>query len=229
MIAEVFAFFALVTYCQAEYIKAYPVDYGATSYVKSVMPSYGGVPVYGYHKGYGKGYGHGGYGYGNGYGHGGYGYGKGYGHGGYGGYGKGYGYDDDGYGYGYGDGGHGYGHGDEGHGYVDYYAYPKYKFAYGVHDPHTGDHKSQGEYRDGDVVKGYYTLDEPDGTKRIVHYTADDHNGFNAVVERVGHAVHPTYVKAPVYYAQPEYGYGHGHDYGHNGYGYGHGHGYGYY
>lgn len=32
---------------------------------------------------------------------------------------------------------------------------------------------------------------EPDGTIRTVSYTADDHNGFNAVVTRSGHAVHP--------------------------------------
>lgn len=64
-------------------------------------------------------------------------------------------------------------------------------------DPHTGDHKSQHEVRDGDVVKGSYSLAEPDGTIRTVHYTADDHNGFNAVVEKSGHAVHP--VPVPVY------------------------------
>lgn len=45
--------------------------------------------------------------------------------------------------------------------------------------------------RVGDVVKGQYSLAEPDGTIRIVKYTADKHNGFNAVVTRVGHAVHP--------------------------------------
>ncbi|KAK9869684.1 hypothetical protein WA026_003431 [Henosepilachna vigintioctopunctata] len=77
---------------------------------------------------------------------------------------------------------------------VDYYAYPKYDFNYGVQDPHTGDHKFQQESRDGDVVKGSYSLLEPDGTTRIVHYTADDHNGFNAVVEKEGHAVHPAEV-----------------------------------
>ncbi|XP_008193006.3 cuticle protein 7 [Tribolium castaneum] len=81
-----------------------------------------------------------------------------------------------------------YGHGHA----VDYYAYPKYEFNYGVADGHTGDHKSQHEVRDGDVVKGSYSLVEPDGTIRTVHYTADDHNGFNAVVSRSGHAVHPT-------------------------------------
>lgn len=45
--------------------------------------------------------------------------------------------------------------------------------------------------RVGDVVKGEYSLKEPDGTIRIVKYTADDKNGFNAVVIRKGHAVHP--------------------------------------
>lgn len=38
---------------------------------------------------------------------------------------------------------------------------------------------------------GSYSLVEPDGTTRTVDYTADDHNGFNAVVHRAGHAVHP--------------------------------------
>ena len=87
----------------------------------------------------------------------------------------------------------------EEHHHVDYHAYPKYKFEYGVKDPHTGDHKSQKEERDGDVVKGEYTLVEADGTKRIVEYTADHKNGFNAVVKRVGHAFHP----------HVEYHYGH--------------------
>jgi hypothetical protein len=73
----------------------------------------------------------------------------------------------------------------------DYYAYPKYKYEYGVKDAHTGDHKTQWEVRDGDVVKGEYTLDEADGTKRVVEYTADDKHGFNAVVKKIGHAYHP--------------------------------------
>nr|XP_019532774.2 adult-specific cuticular protein ACP-20-like [Aedes albopictus] len=83
--------------------------------------------------------------------------------------------------------------------YNDYYAYPKYKFEYGVDDPHTGDHKKQWEYRDGDVVKGGYMLKEADGTTRVVEYTADDHNGFNAVVKNIGHAHHPApHAHAPV-------------------------------
>lgn len=74
---------------------------------------------------------------------------------------------------------------------VDYHAHPQYKFSYGVHDPHTGDHKSQYEERDGGVVKGSYSVADPDGTLRTVHYTADDHNGFNAVVSKSGNSVHP--------------------------------------
>jgi Insect cuticle protein len=76
------------------------------------------------------------------------------------------------------------------HHHVDYYAYPKYKFEYGVHDPHTKDHKSQWEVRDGDVVKGEYTLDEADGTMRKVSYHADSKTGFHAKVEKIGHATH---------------------------------------
>jgi Insect cuticle protein len=72
----------------------------------------------------------------------------------------------------------------------DFYAYPKYKFEYGVKDLKTGDHKSQWEIRDGDVVKGEYTLDEADGTKRIVEYHADGKSGFHAKVKKIGHAHH---------------------------------------
>ncbi|KAF6212032.1 hypothetical protein GE061_012550 [Apolygus lucorum] len=87
----------------------------------------------------------------------------------------------------------GYGHEE----HYDHHAPPHYQFEYSVHDPHTGDVKAQHETREGDVVKGYYTLKEADGTTREVHYTADHHNGFNAEVKRVGHAVH----HAPVHHA----------------------------
>ena len=59
-------------------------------------------------------------------------------------------------------------------------------------DPHTGDLKSQWEQRDGDVVKGSYSLVEPDGSIRTVDYTADKHSGFNAVVSKTGPNVHPS-------------------------------------
>lgn len=72
---------------------------------------------------------------------------------------------------------------------------PKYEYKYEVHDPKTGDIKEQKEERYGDKVKGEYSLKEPDGTVRVVKYEADKENGFNAKVERQGHALHPYYYK----------------------------------
>uniref|UniRef100_A0A2H1W9R4 SFRICE_024529 n=1 Tax=Spodoptera frugiperda TaxID=7108 RepID=A0A2H1W9R4_SPOFR len=74
--------------------------------------------------------------------------------------------------------------------HVEYYSHPKYEFAYEVKDPHTGDKKSQHESRDGDVVKGVYSLHEHDGTIRVVEYHADKKTGFNANVKFIGHAKH---------------------------------------
>ncbi|KAJ8732850.1 hypothetical protein PYW07_015449 [Mythimna separata] len=82
----------------------------------------------------------------------------------------------------------------------DTYAHPKYDFAYSVADPHTGDHKSQHESRDGDSVHGYYSLAQPDGSVRKVEYTADAHNGFNAVVHNSAPSVHPAPVHGPAYH-----------------------------
>lgn len=65
---------------------------------------------------------------------------------------------------------------------------PQYTYAYTVNDYHTGDSKSQHESRHGDVVRGQYSLTEPDGSRRTVDYTADPHSGFNAVVHRSGSA-----------------------------------------
>ncbi|XP_054262884.1 holotricin-3-like [Macrosteles quadrilineatus] len=141
------------------------------------------------------------------HGGGGGGYGGGHGGGG-GGYGGGHGDGGGSYGGGHGGGGHGGGHGD-----YDYFAPAHYAFEYEVHDPHSHDVKSQHETRKGDDVKGFYKLVEPDGTIREVHYTADKHNGFNAVVKKTGHAKHPAV-------------YGHG-DGGHGGSHGGHGGSYG--
>ncbi|XP_039445113.1 larval cuticle protein A2B-like [Culex pipiens pallens] len=69
--------------------------------------------------------------------------------------------------------------------HVEYADAPaEYQFSYSVHDDHTGDIKSQQEERHGDDVKGQYTLIDADGYRRVVDYTADEHNGFNAVVRR---------------------------------------------
>lgn len=95
---------------------------------------------------------------------------------------------------------------------------PKYSFGYDIQDGYTGDSKSQHETRHGDVVKGSYSVVDPDGTKRTVDYTADPHNGFNAVVrkEPLAYKVHapgpvipapapplPPVPKAPVAVALP--------------------------
>lgn len=69
---------------------------------------------------------------------------------------------------------------------VEYDANPHYTYAYSVNDALTGDSKSQSESRQGDVVTGQYSLIEADGTRRIVDYTADPVNGFNAVVRKEG-------------------------------------------
>lgn len=65
-----------------------------------------------------------------------------------------------------------------------YDASPRYSFGYDIQDGYTGDLKSQHETRHGDVVKGSYSVLDPDGTKRTVDYTADPHHGFNAVVRK---------------------------------------------
>ncbi|CAH2075436.1 unnamed protein product, partial [Iphiclides podalirius] len=85
-------------------------------------------------------------------------------------------------------------------GYNDYYERPRYAFTYGVADHSTGDVKSQHESRDGDVVKGQYSLVEPDGSIRTVDYTADPVHGFNAVVSKIGPSVHvaPAQVGIPL-------------------------------
>ncbi|CAG9568006.1 unnamed protein product [Danaus chrysippus] len=89
----------------------------------------------------------------------------------------------------------------------EYDVNPQYSYAYEVQDSLTGDSKSQHESRDGDVVQGSYSVVDPDGTKRTVDYTADPHNGFNAVVrkEAIGVKVAaPVVAKvAPVVHAAP--------------------------
>ncbi|XP_061377770.1 cuticle protein 19-like [Danaus plexippus] len=77
------------------------------------------------------------------------------------------------------------------HGHHDYHAHPKYEFEYKVKDPHTGDIKDQHESRDGDHVTGYYSLHQPDGSVRSVHYHGDHHTGFHADVKYDTHHIVP--------------------------------------
>lgn len=61
---------------------------------------------------------------------------------------------------------------------------PTYSFSYGVADSQTGDVKSVWETKDGDTVKGHYSLLQPDGSTRTVEYSAGPGRGFKAVVNR---------------------------------------------
>nr|AWX65380.1 cuticle protein 8 [Nilaparvata lugens] len=91
------------------------------------------------------------------------------------------------------------------HAEPEHYAPAKYSFEYAVKDEHTGDIKSQHEVREGDSVKGYYTLVQPDGKKRIVEYTSEHKDGFNAIVHYEGEA--KAYAPAPKYAPAPVYKY----------------------
>ena len=59
---------------------------------------------------------------------------------------------------------------------------PQYNFGYSIADTLTGDSKTREESRDGDVVRGSYSVADPDGRIRTVTYTADAVNGFQAKV-----------------------------------------------
>ncbi|XP_017140280.1 larval cuticle protein A2B [Drosophila miranda] len=91
----------------------------------------------------------------------------------------------------------------------EYDPHPQYTYGYDVKDAISGDSKTQVESRDGDVVQGQYSLNDADGYRRIVDYTADPINGFNAVVRReplvaaVASAPAPVVRAAPVVAAAP--------------------------
>ncbi|EDW34077.1 GL21769 [Drosophila persimilis] len=91
----------------------------------------------------------------------------------------------------------------------EYDPHPQYTYGYDVKDAISGDSKTQVESRDGDVVQGQYSLNDADGYRRIVDYTADPINGFNAVVRReplvaaVAAAPAPVVRAAPVVAAAP--------------------------
>lgn len=85
---------------------------------------------------------------------------------------------------------------------------PQYSYGYDVQDALTGDFKGHQENRNGDLVTGSYSVVDPDGTRRIVDYTADSLNGFNAIVRReplvlpaparvIGPAPVPVFAPAP--------------------------------
>ncbi|XP_063379053.1 uncharacterized protein LOC134665927 [Cydia fagiglandana] len=66
---------------------------------------------------------------------------------------------------------------------------PSYSYSYGVSDASTGDVKSVWESKEGDTVKGHYSVVEPDGSMRSVEYSAGPDTGFTAVVKNDGEPV----------------------------------------
>ncbi|XP_058984609.1 larval cuticle protein A3A-like [Musca domestica] len=66
----------------------------------------------------------------------------------------------------------------------EYDPHPQYSYGYDVKDALSGDSKTAVETRDGGFVQGQYSLNDADGYSRIVDYTSDPVNGFNAVVRR---------------------------------------------
>jgi hypothetical protein len=58
----------------------------------------------------------------------------------------------------------------------------QYKYSYNVEDPSTGDSKTQHEVKQGNIVRGQYSVVEPDGSKRVVDYNVHPSKGFVAVV-----------------------------------------------
>ncbi|XP_073985731.1 cuticle protein 19-like [Rhodnius prolixus] len=74
----------------------------------------------------------------------------------------------------------------------DDYDEPKYAYDYSVNDIKTGDAKSQWETNENGIVKGEYSLVEPDGTLRIVEYEADPYFGFRAIVKKTYPSGHQT-------------------------------------
>lgn len=63
---------------------------------------------------------------------------------------------------------------------------PQYSFDYRVAEPRTGDYKNHQESRNGDAVRGQYSVAEPDGSLLTVNYAADDAHGYTAQVTRSG-------------------------------------------
>ncbi|KAK7068709.1 hypothetical protein SK128_000243 [Halocaridina rubra] len=64
-------------------------------------------------------------------------------------------------------------------------SFGNYQYSYDIRSEDTGDMKYHKESRDGGKVIGEYRVREADGSMRIVKYTADAENGFQATVEYV--------------------------------------------
>ncbi|XP_028171536.1 activating signal cointegrator 1 complex subunit 2 homolog isoform X2 [Ostrinia furnacalis] len=66
----------------------------------------------------------------------------------------------------------------------DYDPHPSYQFGFDVNDDQYTNYQNRKEQRDGDVIKGSYSVVDSDGFVRTVTYTADPKEGFRAEVSR---------------------------------------------
>lgn len=66
-------------------------------------------------------------------------------------------------------------------------AHPEYHYGFKIDDDKHHVYTDKKEDRDGHKVTGSYSLLQPDGKIRNVHYTADKHSGFHAEVTYTGH------------------------------------------
>ncbi|XP_063360866.1 cuticle protein 19.8 [Cydia amplana] len=66
----------------------------------------------------------------------------------------------------------------------DYDPHPSYQFGFDVNDDQYTNYQNRKEQRDGDVIKGSYSVVDSDGFIRTVTYTADPKEGFKAEVSR---------------------------------------------
>ncbi|KAJ8705894.1 hypothetical protein PYW07_010671 [Mythimna separata] len=87
------------------------------------------------------------------------------------------------------DSGHDHGSGHN-HGH-DHEVPKSYEFGYSVKDAQSGNDYDRKESSDGNVVRGEYRVQLPDGRTQIVTYHADWRTGFHADVRYEGQARYP--------------------------------------
>ncbi|XP_073951056.1 uncharacterized protein isoform X2 [Choristoneura fumiferana] len=66
----------------------------------------------------------------------------------------------------------------------DYDPHPSYQFGFDVNDDQYTNYQNRKEQREGDTIKGSYSVVDSDGFIRTVTYTADPKEGFKAEVSR---------------------------------------------
>ncbi|XP_055534218.1 putative mediator of RNA polymerase II transcription subunit 26 isoform X1 [Wyeomyia smithii] len=82
----------------------------------------------------------------------------------------------------------------------DFDANPSYQFGFDVKDDEYTNYQNRKEQREGNVIKGSYSVVDSDGFIRTVTYTADPKEGFRAEVSR-----QPTDIVVKIPKPNPEY------------------------